>query len=36
MVVGLNCHKKQHKVEWKLENFNVLDILFNMIVKKRK
>jgi hypothetical protein len=34
--MGLNHHKKQHKVQWELEEFNVLDILSNMVAKKKK
>jgi hypothetical protein len=34
MVVGLGCHRKQHKVQWELEEFSVLEILFNMAAKK--
>jgi len=34
MLVGLGCHRKQHKVQWQLEKFSVLEILFNMATKK--
>jgi hypothetical protein len=33
MVVGLCCFRKQHKIEWQLEKFGVLEILSNMVVK---
>jgi hypothetical protein len=33
-VVGLGCHRKHHKVQWKLEEFNVLARLSNMVAKK--
>ncbi len=36
MVVGLGCHRKQHKVQWQLEVFSVLEILFNMATKKKE
>jgi hypothetical protein len=35
MVVGLGCHRKQHKVQWQLEEFSVLEILSNMAAKKK-
>jgi hypothetical protein len=35
MVVGLSCYRKQHKVHWQLEEFSVLEILSNMVVKKK-
>ncbi len=33
MVVGLCCFRKQHKIEWQLEEFGVLEILSNIVVK---
>jgi hypothetical protein len=36
MVVGLGCHRKQHKVQWELEEFNVFDILSNMVEKNKE
>jgi len=33
VVVGLCCFKKQHKIEWQLEEFGVLEIIFDMVVK---
>jgi hypothetical protein len=35
MVVGLGCHRKQHKVQWQLEEFSVLEIMSNMAAKKK-
>jgi len=35
MVVGLGCYRKQHKVHWQLEEFSVLEILSNMVVKNK-
>jgi hypothetical protein len=34
MVVGLHCHKKQQKVKRLLEEFSVLETLYNMVTKK--
>jgi hypothetical protein len=34
MVVGLRCHRKQQKIEWMLEEFSVLETLFNIVIKK--
>jgi len=36
MVVGLGCHRKQQKMQWQLEEFIVLEILFNMAAKKKE
>jgi len=35
MVVGLGCHRKQHKVQWQLEKFSVFEILSNMAAKNK-
>jgi hypothetical protein len=35
MVMGLRCHRRQQKVEWLLEEFSVLETLFNMVIKKK-
>jgi len=34
MVVGLRCHKKQKQLKWLLEEFSVLETLYNMATKK--
>jgi hypothetical protein len=31
MVVGLGCHRKQHKVQWQLEEFKFFEIISNMV-----
>jgi hypothetical protein len=36
MVVGLSCHRKQHKVQWQLEEFNVFEILSIMVEKNKE
>jgi hypothetical protein len=36
IVVGLGCHRKQHKVQWQLEEFSVLEIMSNMVAKKKE
>jgi len=36
VVVGLRCHKKQQKIKWYLEEFSVLEIVSNMVVKKKE
>jgi hypothetical protein len=36
MVVGLGCHKKQHEIQWQLEEFNVLETLFNKATKNKE
>jgi hypothetical protein len=33
VVVSLCCFRKQHKIEWQLEEFGALKILSNMVVK---
>jgi hypothetical protein len=36
MVMVLHCHRRQHEVEWLLEEFNVLEILSNMATKEKE
>jgi hypothetical protein len=36
MVVGLGCHKKQHEIQLQLEEFNVLETLFNKATKNKE
>jgi hypothetical protein len=36
MVVGLGCHRKQHKFQWQLEEFNVFEIMSNMVEKNKE
>jgi hypothetical protein len=33
VVVGLCCFRNQHNTEWQLEEFGVLEIIFNLVVK---